>query len=1038
MYQRVKIITCFTLLVLVMPGFSQAYKVSKVKEVIGDVKIVGADGVERTAEKNDIVLAPAVVKTGANSRIALEAGDETIVRAGSNANFSMESNSRQINLQKGSLLVYAPHEGGVGIVRTADGKSVITGGGTVLLDTTSNGGLKLMVLEGRSHVKLQTGIKQSLEAGQMTYVVPTAKRFPGAIDFDLNRLVVKSNLVRGFKQALPSESDIETYREVQTTALDFGEKTYTNYVLGDAKEKEEFQVADASTRVNQFTTLDRKSPNSQINPGSYHLTHDQARATDLVVNKSTFNPAFVFDTTSGHFQREEADILGLYRTSYVDRVTNQRVFINDRDINGVIGQNIRIQSPHVDLSGYSFIETFFIAAFEALYIDQSSVFSGLNPNQSLWILSQVLKIAEGSVITANSNQTYFGTIEDLELKNVVLINNSGQLAVITRGKADLENTTLVSPVVTLFAAEDIRLINSGFQTTHAEVTSPGNISIINGTYNATTMELNAGKALNFINATINASSFKMEAVNDISITTSTFNTPDSLQIITKGALDFSLQAFTSRQMYFESGRTIDLDMANFNNSAQTDSRITFKSADDIFVRNGSTVASKTLSFLATDDLLISGAATTINADNLTFGVGGDFSLTGGATVTSTNFVGSFGGDFTVSGSSLNFLLKADKTVTINAGGNVSITGGTLISPEAAPTITSIVIKAVNGSVTLTGVNLQSYDQTDTGVLSVTASDNITVVGGVLAGNTFTMAAGNDLSISGATIKHAPAPTYTGRDITLSGTTFSGDSLNGADNMTVTATRDLTLTSVSSFSQIETFSGSAGRNAVVTSMTVGAGLTSFTLGASGDLSLTSSSFGSGGTFSGGGNVTMSSVAFGTTASVSAGGTLTDTSSTFSGSGSLSSGGAMTATSTRFVGAGTMSSGGNLTATSVRFDNTAAIISGADLNMTTADFNGVSVTMAANPTTGTLNYTGNGADFSAATVSIIMSAATINLTDVNFPMGSTVTLDSRDGLLADFPNTGAASVPFRVNYINNVLYNGAAAETQTGAGLPITIQ
>jgi len=55
-------------------------------------------------------------------------------------------------------------------------------------------------------------------------------------------------------------------------------------------------------------------------------------------------------------------------------------------------------------------------------------------------------------------------------------------------------------------------------------------------------------------------------------------------------------------------------------------------------------------------------------------------------------------------------------------------------------------------------------------------------------------------------------------------------------------------------------------------------------------------------------------------------------------------------------------------------------------------------------------------------ISLSAHTINLQNIIFPTGSTVTLGSQLGSLAPNPNTSASSVAGKVNFINNVYYGG----------------
>jgi hypothetical protein len=88
----------------------------------------------------------------------------------------------------------------------------------------------------------------------------------------------------------------------------------------------------------------------------------------------------------------------------------------------------------------------------------------------------------------------------------------------------------------------------------------------------------------------------------------------------------------------------------------------------------------------------------------------------------------------------------------------------------------------------------------------------------------------------------------------------------------------------------------------------------------------------------------------------------------------------------------------------------------------------------------NYvTVNNADFgSFGTVN--MAANTINLSDVAFGAGSSVTLACENGELAPNPNTGQASVNGDVNFIQGVTYGGNPAQNYvnpgSGAGIIIT--
>ena len=78
--------------------------------------------------------------------------------------------------------------------------------------------------------------------------------------------------------------------------------------------------------------------------------------------------------------------------------------------------------------------------------------------------------------------------------------------------------------------------------------------------------------------------------------------------------------------------------------------------------------------------------------------------------------------------------------------------------------------------------------------------------------------------------------------------------------------------------------------------------------------------------------------------------------------------------------------------------------------------------------------NNADLSVYGI-VNMAANTINLFNVAFGGGSSVTLQSLNGLLAPNPNTGATSVPGDVNFIQNVTYGGNPAQNRVGTGILI---
>lgn len=236
------------------------------------------------AAKDTRFLAPDFVKTGRKSRAQLSAADGTIARIGSNAVFSFDKDSRTMNLERGSVLFHSPEgKGGGTIVTNSATASVI--GTTIMVSATSDGGFKLMVLEGVAKVVFPNGQVSLVKAGQMTFVLPgstvekqagldeakdpangsaannnrnSARRDgrPGPVlNFDLSTVTTNSGLVGGFSMELPSAEKIRLARRDQFERLTEGELTSTGLLIVGAAGEDDFQVVDGAvltTATNLF------------------------------------------------------------------------------------------------------------------------------------------------------------------------------------------------------------------------------------------------------------------------------------------------------------------------------------------------------------------------------------------------------------------------------------------------------------------------------------------------------------------------------------------------------------------------------------------------------------------------------------------------------------------------------------------------------------------------------------------------------------------------------------------------------------------
>src|SRR3981081_670398 len=80
-------------------------KAARVTQVIKDVKLLGAQGAQRSAAISDDVREGTALRTGTDSRAELTFTDLTITRLGANTVFSFNAGARQLDLGAGDGLV---------------------------------------------------------------------------------------------------------------------------------------------------------------------------------------------------------------------------------------------------------------------------------------------------------------------------------------------------------------------------------------------------------------------------------------------------------------------------------------------------------------------------------------------------------------------------------------------------------------------------------------------------------------------------------------------------------------------------------------------------------------------------------------------------------------------------------------------------------------------------------------------------------------------------------------------------------------------
>jgi hypothetical protein len=250
-------------------------KEARVTKIINDVKLVDPEAGARAAAVDDVVRDQIALQTGIKSRSELQFTDKTLTRIGPETYFSFNAGTRDITLDRGTMLLEVPKGLGGATIHTAAVTASITGT-TIMIEHRPGRDIKVLVLEGslRLSVNGHFGDSLLLTPGKMIIMKPDAKRIPDPVTVDLARLTKTSSLVNmpGSKKAsgvLPSLPLIEQAIADQAKDKDKAELINTNLVIQGSGTNVTF--GDPSLQlINELSVLDTKrsaEPSPTIAPG---------------------------------------------------------------------------------------------------------------------------------------------------------------------------------------------------------------------------------------------------------------------------------------------------------------------------------------------------------------------------------------------------------------------------------------------------------------------------------------------------------------------------------------------------------------------------------------------------------------------------------------------------------------------------------------------------------------------------------------------------------------------------------------------------
>jgi len=404
-------------------------------EVVNNVSIIDRSSKKTSGAKVQQVLnAPNFLRTGADSRAELIAPDQTVTRVGQNTLFSFQQDSREINLEKGSLLFQSPSGKGGGTINTPAASAAVLGT-TLIVTTTKNGGFKVLLLEGKGRVKPASGPAKTLKSGQMVYALPGGT-LSKVFTFQLSQQVAISKLVGSFKKKLPSSEKIDKAIAKQEKEIASGEKIATNLLASDSPEVA-LQV-DVAQDVLEEDAIEGLAEEA-VSPFQLAIT------SDAIIASSELDPAFTF-TFDGPNMPELQSPPGSSVEGLSESPQNSPLSGDDAAI--FIANNIFFRTPSVNLSSFDGRSIFQFIALNDMHIEQSLTLDGLTSTELALIAGNTFVIAPDTTIATDSNHftmvSLGGGFElggdgpaapptrvvPLEATNLTLINTMGSLSVL--------------------------------------------------------------------------------------------------------------------------------------------------------------------------------------------------------------------------------------------------------------------------------------------------------------------------------------------------------------------------------------------------------------------------------------------------------------------------------------------------------------------------------------------------------------------------------------------------------------------------------
>ncbi len=641
-------------------------KQSKVTQVVNDVQIISAaDQRQKSATVNDIFAMPDILRTGTASRAELVAPDETVTRVGANTIFSFDPANRTIDLKQGSLLFHAPHGKGGGTIHTGSATASVLGT-TLIITTTPNGGMKVLDLEGAVEVKFLNGLKQKLDPGQMTFILPGGNQLAPVIIFRLDELTQNSLLVKGFNTSLESLPLIQNQVEKQIKLIQSGKATDTGFYAGDDANPSQVQVLDVNTiQHNQQTPPPQQTtppptvtPPPPPPPTPPPTTLADAEAADATINQPSLTDASIPTPPSHVFTTPSFPLTG-------------NSFFGSQTFAGFVARNIFVNTPdaglnplNVNLNPYSGLNSFDFVAVQDFHLEGSVTFKGLSSQADLSLIAgNQFHLTPGIAVRADTHEFLLSSPATLTLDNVSLYNLANNLSLNSGADVAIQNGSLVYAQAKLTVNAGNNISASGAQITadSAVLTSlNGTIALDNTTLDAFSHVICiAPTAIKLNNSTINSDYMVLNGSGTatVSVDNTVINAPTAITAFCAGDLNI-----TGTTISRNARLVVDSATGSALNSGAASGAVTLASTSGSVNITGTSITAHYLTVNSGDGILLDASGHTLTAS----GAGATASFTAPNLITVNN------ADFS-SFSVVNMAANTINLSDVTFGANSSVT-----------------------------------------------------------------------------------------------------------------------------------------------------------------------------------------------------------------------------------------------------------------------------------------------------------------------------------------------------------------------------